>query len=125
LASPFPVRQLPPLSSPAPPPALTTQNADTTRAPRAGEQDGREYSFTTKDKFLELVDQKGFIEHAQFGGNHYGTSVKAVEDVAEKGRICVLDIEMEVCHLSVLFEALRLERGQWLMRGMGHRVSSK
>lgn len=125
MASPFPVRQLPPLSSPAPPPALTTHHADTTRAPRAGEQDGREYSFTTKDKFLELVDQKGFIEHAQFGGNHYGTSVKAVEDVAEKGRICVLDIEMEVCHLSVLFEALRLERGQWLMRGMGHRVSSK
>ena len=38
----------------------------------------------------------GFIEHAQFGGNYYGTSVKAVKNVAEKGRICVLDIEMEV-----------------------------
>ena len=42
------------------------------------------------------MEQKGFIEHAQFGGNHYGTSVKAVEDVAEKGSICILDIEMEV-----------------------------
>lgn len=42
------------------------------------------------------MDEDGFIEHAQFGGNHYGTSVKAVKDVAEKGRICVLDIEMEV-----------------------------
>ena len=71
---------------------------DTTRSPRPGEQDGREYNFTTKESFLELVDRKGFIEHAQFGGNHYGTSIKAVEDVAEKGRICVLDIEMEVCH---------------------------
>ncbi|KAL9605018.1 MAG: hypothetical protein Q9219_000206 [cf. Caloplaca sp. 3 TL-2023] len=69
---------------------------DTTRAPRSTEQDGREYNFTTKETFLKLVDQGGFIEHANFGGNYYGTSVKAVKDVAEKGRICVLDIEMEL-----------------------------
>ena len=43
------------------------------------------------------MNEGGFIEHAKFGGNYYGTSVKAVKDVAEKGRICVLDIEMEVC----------------------------
>jgi peptidyl-prolyl cis-trans isomerase-like 4 len=70
----------------------------TTRAPRAGEQDGREYHFVTKDAFQTLVDQQGFIEHAQFGDNCYGTSVKAVSDIAEKGRVCILDIEMEVCH---------------------------
>ncbi len=46
-----------------------------------------------------MVKDGGFIEHAKFGGNYYGTSVKAVKDVAEKGRICVLDIEMEVCAL--------------------------
>ncbi|MCJ1311699.1 guanylate kinase [Agyrium rufum] len=67
----------------------------TTRAPRAGEQDGREYTFTTKEKFQELVDAKGFIEHAQFGGNYYGTSIQAVKDIAGKGRVCILDIEME------------------------------
>lgn len=70
--------------------------ADTTRKPRAGEEDGREYNFTTQESFLALVDEGGFIEHAKFGGNFYGTSVKAVKDVAEKGRICVLDIELEV-----------------------------
>lgn len=68
----------------------------TTRSPRAGEQHGREYHFVAKDEFLDLVDKRGFIEHAQFGGNHYGTSIKAVQDIAEKGRICILDIEMEV-----------------------------
>lgn len=68
----------------------------TTRAPRVGEQDGREYHFVTKEQFLDLVEKKGFVEHAQFGGNHYGTSIKAVEDIAEKGRTCILDIEMEV-----------------------------
>ncbi|KAJ5297988.1 hypothetical protein PENANT_c012G06344 [Penicillium antarcticum] len=67
----------------------------TTRAPRAGEKDGREYNFTTKEGFLDLVAQNGFIEHAQFGGNHYGTSVQAVKNIAEKERICILDIEME------------------------------
>ncbi|KAE8393906.1 P-loop containing nucleoside triphosphate hydrolase protein [Aspergillus alliaceus] len=67
----------------------------TTRAPRPGEEHGREYYFTTKADFLDLVSVNGFIEHAQFGGNHYGTSVQAVKNVAEKGKICILDIEME------------------------------
>lgn len=67
----------------------------TTRAPRAGEQHGREYYYASKEDFLDLVSRNGFIEHAQFSGNHYGTSVQAVKDVAEKGRICILDIEME------------------------------
>ncbi|KAB8259563.1 guanylate kinase [Aspergillus pseudonomiae] len=70
-------------------------SADTTRAPRPGEQHGREYYFTTTADFLDLVSKNGFIEHAQFGGNYYGTSVQAVKDIAEKGRICILDIEME------------------------------
>ncbi|KAF7714714.1 Guanylate kinase [Penicillium ucsense] len=69
--------------------------SNTTRAPRAGEVDGKDYNFVTKEAFLELVAQNGFIEHAQFGSNFYGTSKQAVKDVAEKQRICVLDIEME------------------------------
>ena len=69
----------------------------TTRAPRGTEQDGVEYNFTTREAFRALVDDNGFIEHAQFGSNLYGTSVQAVKDVKEKGRVCILDIEMEVC----------------------------
>ncbi|KAF2840624.1 guanylate kinase [Patellaria atrata CBS 101060] len=67
----------------------------TTRAPRAGEVDGREYHFTTPSAFTALVDAGGFIEHATFGGNMYGTSIQAVEDIAKEGKICILDIEME------------------------------
>jgi guanylate kinase len=72
-------------------------------APRPGERVGREYYFTNKDSFLKFVNEGGFIEHAQFGGNFYGTSVKAVKDVAENGRICILDIEMDTpnCPLFV------------------------
>lgn len=68
----------------------------TTRGPRAGEENGREYHFVTREDFIKLVDANGFIEHAQFGSNLYGTSVQAVKDVREKGRTCILDIEMEV-----------------------------
>lgn len=73
----------------------------TTRQPRAGEQDGREYNFVSREGFEKLKAEGGFIETAEFGGNLYGTSVKAVEDVATtggpdgKGLICILDIEME------------------------------
>ncbi|MCJ1377691.1 hypothetical protein MMC17_000787 [Xylographa soralifera] len=67
----------------------------TTRSPRPGETNGVEYHFATRQQFMELMDEGGFIEHAKFGGNYYGTSVKAVRDIAEKGRICILDIEME------------------------------
>jgi len=68
----------------------------TTRGPRAGEENGREYHFVTREDFGKLVEANGFIEHAQFGSNLYGTSVQAVKDVRERGRICILDIEMEV-----------------------------
>ncbi|WPH01910.1 guanylate kinase [Acrodontium crateriforme] len=67
----------------------------TTRAPRGTEQDGVEYYFTTKEAFTKLVEENGFVENAQFGSNFYGTSIQAVKNVAEKGKTCILDIEME------------------------------
>jgi hypothetical protein len=76
----------------------------TTRGPRGTEQDGKEYYFVTKEEFLDLVEKKGFVEHAQFGGNHYGTSIRAVNDIAERGQICILDIEMEVCSSSYFLQ---------------------
>lgn len=56
-----------------------------------------EYHFVTREKFEEMVAEGKFVEHAQFGRNLYGTSVQAVRDVEGRGRVGVLDIEMEVC----------------------------
>lgn len=67
----------------------------TTRAPRQGEQNGREYHFVSRDEMLKLIDESEFLEHAQFSGNHYGTSKKAVEQVLASGRICVLDVDIQ------------------------------
>jgi guanylate kinase len=51
----------------------------------------------TRDEFTDLIAKDGFIEHAVFGGNMYGTSFEAVRKVQEEGgKICILDIEMEV-----------------------------
>jgi len=67
----------------------------TTRRPRVGEVDGREYHFVTTQMFKDLLQDGGFIEHAEFSGNFYGTSKQAVRDVAQTGRRCILDIEAQ------------------------------
>ncbi|CAG8455717.1 2177_t:CDS:2 [Ambispora leptoticha] len=66
----------------------------TTRKPRPGEEDGKNYHFITRDQFNQLIKENAFIEHAEFSGNLYGTSVKAVRDVEDTGKICILDIEL-------------------------------
>ncbi|KAK9462616.1 P-loop containing nucleoside triphosphate hydrolase protein [Lipomyces oligophaga] len=67
----------------------------TTRKPRPGEVDGIAYHFVERSTFDKLVEQNAFLEHAEFSGNCYGTSIKSVQDVAEKGKTCILDIDMQ------------------------------
>ncbi|GAA5907257.1 hypothetical protein JCM8208_006733 [Rhodotorula glutinis] len=67
----------------------------TTRAPRPGEERGVSYHYVSRESFVELVQQDGFIEHAEFSGNMYGTSVKSVEDVKRGGKMCILDIDTQ------------------------------
>lgn len=69
--------------------------SNTTRNPRAGEAHGVDYHFTTVEDFKDMINKNQFIEWAQFSGNYYGTSIKAVEDVAKNNRICILDIDMQ------------------------------
>ncbi|GAA5976339.1 hypothetical protein JCM21900_005544 [Sporobolomyces salmonicolor] len=67
----------------------------TTRAPRPGEQPGVAYHFTTREAFLDLARAGGFIEHAEFSGNLYGSSVAAVDAVTQSGKMCILDIDTQ------------------------------
>jgi len=67
----------------------------TTRGPRPGEQDGVNYHFVSKEAFEDLKKADGFVESAQFGSNSYGTSKATIEEQGAKGKIVVLDIEME------------------------------
>ncbi|KAG8818497.1 hypothetical protein FRC17_010812 [Serendipita sp. 399] len=67
----------------------------TTRRKREGEENGVAYHFVTMDEFDSMIERKEFIEFATFSGNKYGTSIKAVEDVAGTGKKCILDIDSQ------------------------------
>jgi guanylate kinase len=67
----------------------------TTRAPRPGEHQGRDYHFLTPEEFERRVAAGEFLEHAVYGGQRYGTLVAEVERVLHAGRHVVLDIEIE------------------------------
>lgn len=67
----------------------------TTRGPREGEQDGVAYHFSSKEQVRAEIDQGLFLEHAEVHGNVYGTSRRAVENVQEQGKICILDIDIQ------------------------------
>jgi guanylate kinase len=67
----------------------------TTRAPRPGEHDGRDYHFLSPEEFERRVAAGAFLEHAVYGGHRYGTLVAEVERVLHAGRHVVLDIEIE------------------------------
>ncbi|KAJ2740856.1 guanylate kinase [Coemansia aciculifera] len=69
--------------------------SNTTRQPRAGEANGIDYHFLTREQFIAAIELKEFIEHAEFSGNMYGTTVQAVKDVADSGRMCILDIDVQ------------------------------
>ena len=67
----------------------------TTRAPREGEVNGREYFFATREQFEDKIKQGGFIEHAQYCGNYYGTPKDYVEEQLEAGKDVILEIEIQ------------------------------
>ena len=74
---------------------LELSTSATTRAPREGEQDGREYHFLSAGEFAERADAGEFLEHATFSGNRYGTLRSEVERCLDAGVSLVLEIEVQ------------------------------
>lgn len=66
----------------------------TTRAPRPGEVDGREYHFLTREEFEEQIKNDGVIEYTEYCGNYYGT-LKSELKKLEEGKNLILEIEVE------------------------------
>ncbi|XP_076149595.1 guanylate kinase isoform X2 [Alosa pseudoharengus] len=67
----------------------------TTRNPRPGEVNGKDYHYVTREVMQASIDNGEFIENAEFSGNMYGTSKAAVQAVQAKNLICILDIDMQ------------------------------
>lgn len=67
----------------------------TTRGPREGEVDGREYFFKTVEEFEQLIKEDALIEHAKFVNNYYGTPKAYVEQQLNLGKDVILEIEIQ------------------------------
>jgi len=67
----------------------------TTRSPRTGEEDGREYFFKTREEFEHMIENDELVEYAQYVGNYYGTPKEYVCSNLEAGRDVLLEIEIQ------------------------------
>lgn len=82
--------------------ALLAENDDmamsisaTTRRPRPGEIDGKDYMFVTKNQFTDMIDKAEFLEHAKVFDNFYGTPRGPVEEALENGQDVLFDIDWQ------------------------------
>lgn len=67
----------------------------TTRAPRAGEENGVNYNFVTRDEFERMIRDNELLEYAEYVDNYYGTSLKTIEEKLAAGQDVLLDIEVQ------------------------------
>jgi guanylate kinase len=76
-------------------PQIGVSISHTTRPPRPGERDGREYHFVDTALFLEMAGKDEFLEWAEVHGNHYGTSKRWIETEMASGRDVLLEIDWQ------------------------------
>ncbi|MBE9125948.1 MULTISPECIES: guanylate kinase [unclassified Coleofasciculus] len=75
-------------------PQLYLSISATTRQPRPGEVDGRDYYFVSREKFKEMVAANELLEWAEYAGNYYGTPRTPVEEQIQLGQSVLLEIEV-------------------------------
>ena len=75
-------------------PELNVSTSATTRAPRVGEVDGKDYYFLSREEFEKMIEIGEFLEWAKYTGNYYGTPKKAVEEQLQQGKKVILEIEV-------------------------------
>ncbi len=75
--------------------SITFSTSVTTRLPREGEKNGREYFFTNKKKFNLMIKKREFIEYAEVFGNYYGTPKNKTEELLSKGKDIIFDVDWQ------------------------------
>lgn len=74
---------------------ISASISHTTRPPREHEVHGKHYYFVSPDKFMQLVGDGAFLEHAEVFGNFYGTSMMSVETLTQQGHDVILEIDVQ------------------------------
>jgi guanylate kinase len=67
----------------------------TTRSPRAGEVDGVNYHFLSREEFVKRIEKNDFLEYAEVYGNYYGTPKSKVQDMLDRGIDVILEIDIQ------------------------------
>lgn len=67
----------------------------TTRSPRKGEEDGKDYFFVSKEEFEKAIKEDKFLEHAKYVDNYYGTPLEYVEQKRNEGYNVILEIDIQ------------------------------
>lgn len=100
----------------------------TTRPPRPGDVEGREYFFVSREEFMAMVARDEFLEHAEVYGNLYGTSKKWIEKTCASGSDVILEIDWqgaravralfpEMCFIYILPPSIEVLRKRLVKRG--------
>ena len=76
-------------------PFLCYSVSATTRTPRKGEINGESYHFLTREKFIEMIDNNEFLEHAKYVDEYYGTPKQFILDTVNNGDDVILEIEVQ------------------------------
>lgn len=76
-------------------PRLYLSISVTTRSPRPGEIEGKQYYFVSRNQFEQMVARSELLEWAEFAGNYYGTPLVPVEEKISQGKCVLLEIELE------------------------------
>ncbi len=76
-------------------PGMLFSVSATTRSPRAGEVDGRDYFFLSKDVFRQRVDEGDLVEWEEIYGNYYGTLKSEVDRALRRGKIMLFDVDVK------------------------------
>ena len=74
---------------------LAYSTSMTTRKPREGEIDGKDYFFVTREQFIQSIQKGELLEYAEFVGNYYGTPLKEVNRLRDEGKNVLLEIEVQ------------------------------
>jgi guanylate kinase len=101
----------------------------TTRTPRPGEENGKDYYFVTKEEFKQKISEGLFLEWAEYAGHYYGTPKSEIDSVSQKDDVVLLDIEVQGARqikeiipaeqLHIIF----IEAGSW--EDLKHRILAR
>ena len=86
-------------------------SSDTSRRQKPEEVNGKEYYFITKNHFKEYVANGKFVEHGEYDGHYYGTSLESIREIVESGKVGVVNLHCQVrkhaLFARAIHEALR------------------